>query len=103
MVLEPPAPVESAPLPYSTKNMPCSVVMESGALAPFGAEAKVFVPLTETILILLGCWLRRGKRHPTDDACVTREDQFNVATHRTFSCGEFLSCSQALNGNGGAR
>ena len=30
IVLEPPAPVESAPLPYSTKNVPFAVVMKSG-------------------------------------------------------------------------
>jgi hypothetical protein len=55
IVLEPPAPVESALLPYSTKNVPFAVVMESGALSPFGATAKVFTLPTEAIFsILLG-------------------------------------------------
>jgi hypothetical protein len=39
-----------APLPYSTKNVPFSVVMESGAVSPFGAAANLFKPLIETML-----------------------------------------------------
>src|SRR5258707_6911898 len=72
IVLEPPAPVESAPLPYSTKTVPFAAVMESGAFAPTGApDAKVFIPLITTISILHGCSLRRGKEHLTDDTHVT--------------------------------
>jgi hypothetical protein len=52
MVLEPPLPVESAPLPYSTKNEPFAVVMESGALSPFGAVAKVLTLPIKAILII---------------------------------------------------
>jgi hypothetical protein len=52
MVLEPPAPVESALLPYSTRKVPFAVVMESGALSPAGAVAKVLTLPTEAILIL---------------------------------------------------
>jgi hypothetical protein len=52
IVLGPSAPLESAPLPYSTKNEPVSVVMESGALSPFDAVAKVFTVPTKAISIL---------------------------------------------------
>ena len=41
IVLEPPAPVESAPFPYSTKNEPFAFVTESGEFDPSEGVWKV--------------------------------------------------------------
>src|ERR1700682_2767924 len=43
IVLEPPAPVGSAPLPYSTKVDPPAVVTESGWLDPSQGGSKLLI------------------------------------------------------------
>jgi hypothetical protein len=51
MVLLPAAPVESAPLPYSTQSDPPPIVTLSGAVLPAGAVAKMSWLFTIGVLL----------------------------------------------------